>query len=297
MGRVALAEVGGRWVSFGLSGSVSAQSADGLVTSVERHAVRVELLRPASEAQGNLVVMGCAPALGLIAQRLNAGAGQGRCVWIGGSSTVALEAFDRAQVHLAGVHLTDKNGRFNSVDVRRKVRTSDHELISLARWQVGFVVAAGNPRQIRGPEDLGQRGLRWVVREPGSGARRLWDRLLVECGLAGPSDGQHRPRNGAGQAASSQVLEARGQLELAHAVSLGAADVGIATLDAALAFGLRFIPVAEERYDIVVRSAQLEDSRVGRWFDLITSAALGRELRAVGYDVSCAGERVVGQAA
>ncbi|MBX3249207.1 MAG: regulator of molybdate uptake, partial [Myxococcales bacterium] len=69
-------------------------------------------------------------------------------------------------------------------------------------------------------------------------------------------------------------------------------DAGVATRDAALAFGLHFVPLSEERYDLVIPRASLDDPRVERWLDALTSRAVRIELDALGYDVTHAGDRV-----
>ena len=61
---------------------------------------------------------------------------------------------------------------------------------------------------------------------------------------------------------------------------------------AALAFGLDLLPLAEERYDLVVPREALGDARVARLLDELTTGAARRDLGALGYDVGCAGERV-----
>ncbi|HEY5959007.1 MAG TPA: substrate-binding domain-containing protein, partial [Polyangiaceae bacterium] len=83
-----------------------------------------------------------------------------------------------------------------------------------------------------------------------------------------------------------------GHLEVAHAVALGAGDVGVATRDAAIGYGLDFLPLTEERYDLVVPRDELGDPRMARLFDVMTAGPLRRELAALGYDVSPAGNRV-----
>ncbi len=76
------------------------------------------------------------------------------------------------------------------------------------------------------------------------------------------------------------------------AVSIGAADVGVATRDAAIGFDLGFMPLAEECYDLAIPVAGLEDTRIQRLLDVMTSAEFRRELTSLGYDVRSCGERV-----
>ncbi len=284
-GRVVLAHLQGRWVSYPLERDVTGRCADALVTRSRGRKVEVELLRPASALSEQVVLMGCAQALGLLADRLNARSGGGRFLWLPRASTHALQSLARGQTHLAGVHLTDtKTGVDNLPDVRRHTRQQEVQLITLARWEAGIVLAIGNPKGVRHSADLRRRGLRLAVREVGSGARRLLERELQRCG--GSLDAQ-----------SDHTLEVRGHLEVGSAIAMGAADAGIATRDAALAFGLPFLPLAEERYDLVIPSELQKDQRMQRLLDLMTTLAFRKELSAIGYDVRCCGERITEEAA
>lgn len=273
-GRLALAQVAGRWVSYPLSGVAARLAADALAVDAEG---AVELVRPIAELRENLVVMGCAGALGLLADRLNMRPGANRFLWFGRSSTAALEALARGHTHVAGVHLTDADtGEANVPDVRRHPGVGAVVLITLARWEAGLVAAPGNPQRIRGPADLGRPRLRLVTREPGSGAQRLLGRELRRAGVD----------------AAAKYVEVQGHLEVAQAVSIGAGDVGVATRDAAIAYGLHFIPLAEERYDLVIPLAALGDPRIERLLDAMNTAAYRRELSSLGYDVRSCGDRV-----
>jgi len=279
-GRVSLSHISGRWLSYSLAGEGIGRSADGIASRGVHGRVAIETLRPIVDCRENVVLMGCAPALGLLADRLNARSGPGRFLWLARSSTNALAALALEQTHLAGVHLVDsKTGEPNVPDVRRHVAKRTVSVITLGRWEAGLVVAAGNPRKIAGVSALGKRGLRLVSRERGSGARQLLDRELRRAGVASE----------VGQGAA---MQASGHLEVAHAVAIGAADVGIATRDAALSFGLAFVPLAEERYDLVVPSDELGDPRLVRLFEVMATGAFQRELSSLGYDVEKCGERV-----
>lgn len=277
-GRVALAHLGGRWVSYALGGSGARVSADGVASRSGERTLDVEPLRSLAEARENLVVMGCATGLGLVADRLNSRPGPGRFLWLPRSSTASLQALANAHALVAGVHLVDPGtGEANVGAVRRHVRGVAVALITLARWEAGLLVAPGNPKGIR-PSELARRGLRLVLREEGSGARRLLDQQLYLAGF---------PRD-----AEPTGLRAAGHLEVAQAVAMGAGDVGVATRDAASAFGLDFLPLAEERYDLVIPLGSMEDARVKRLLDVMTSGATRRELASLGYDVRSCGDRI-----
>jgi molybdate-binding protein/DNA-binding XRE family transcriptional regulator len=279
-GRVLLAEVGGRWVAHPLVGLALRMSADGLAAGGARGNVNVEPVRSLEDARANLVVMGCAPALGLLCDRLSSRAGHGRFLWLTSSSTAALQSLGARHTHVAGVHLVDAgSGEPNLAEIRRLAGASPITLVALARWEAGLVLAAGNPLGVRRPEDLERRGLRLVTREHGSGARRLFDRVIAALGQRA-------------QTAARSAIVVGGQLEVAHAVAIGAGDVGVATRDAALAFGLPFVPLAEERYDLAIPRDSLDDPRIARLLDALSATPLRRELAAIGYDVRCSGDLV-----
>jgi molybdate-binding protein len=163
-------------------------------------------------------------------------------------------------------------------EVRHVAREEPIVLVTLARWEAGLVVRGGGDA-VRRAADLARPGLRIAGREPGAGARRLLERVVRAEGL--PTAIARRPH-----------LELPGHLEVAHAVALGAADAGVATRDVALALGLDFVALAEERFDLAFPRSSLSDPRVQRLLDAIVSGEVRRELAALGYDVRGTGERV-----
>lgn len=242
--------------------------------------MHAELLSAATDARDNTLVAGCALGLGILTDRLSSQRAAGRYLALSCSSTVALEALAKNQVHIAGVHLIDaKSGNANIADVRRIVRKTALVLVTLARWEMGLLIAPDQVRRIRGPAELVRRGIRVAVREQGSGARRLLDQQLRGLGVqnAGALPG---------------ALVASGHLEVAQAVAIGAADAGIATRDAAISFGLPFLPISEERYDLAMRAEDEADPRIQRLLNALNTRAFRQELSSLGYDVSHAGERV-----
>lgn len=278
-GRVALSQIGGRWVSYPLCGSDIGRAADGIALKTRGKKTEIEPLRPSRLLQDNTVLLGCAPALGLLADRLNSRAGAGRFLWFSRSSTEALTALGCGHSHLAGVHLTDeKTGEANLPDVRRHLLRKPIELVTLARWEVGILTAAGNPKRIRSLAEVSRHRL--VSRERGSGARRLLERELTRHGVSI-------------KLAQQAPMMAHGHLAVATAISMGAADVGIASRDAAQAYGLHFQPLTEERYDLVLPRSLLADLRMVRMLELLHSASFQRELTALGYDARPCGQRIV----
>jgi len=147
---------------------------------------------------------------------------------------------------LKNLHFRGDEGRLIPLLQHRRGDVFHRQDGGVLAAEAGLVVARGNPKGVSQVSHLGKKGLRVVSREPGSGARRLLDRELKRAGLSV-------------DIARDAAIQASGHLEVAHAVSIGAADVGIATRDAALVFGLTFVPIAEERYDLVVPLDELND--------------------------------------
>jgi putative molybdopterin biosynthesis protein len=148
-------------------------------------------------------------------------------------------------------------------------------LVNLVSWQQGLVLAPGNPLGL-GPRDIGRSGIRVAWREPGSGAHDLLLRLL----------GAERTDVEPGPGGSTWD----GHMDVARAVAAGLADVGIAIEPAAAAFGLAFVPLAAERFDLVVPRETLEAPAIRRLLDAIDSRVFRADAASVGgYETSLTG--------
>lgn len=283
--RVALAYLHDRWVAHGLPSSrpdSPTQAADGIVLgSRGASRVRVEPLRAPSESRDNVMILGCAPALGMLADRLNRTAGTGHFVWLPKSSGAALDRFARHQAHVAGIHLGHETATSTNVDaVRKVVSMSNVAVVTLASWDAGLVVRRGNPLSIRGVESFVRPAVRVVRREEGAGAQQLLERELRNVGLD-PA------------VVLAESILARGHLEAAFAVAIGAADSALTMRQAALAYELDFIPLVEERFDLVLDRDAATDARLGRMLDVLQTQSFRRELECLGgYDASACGASV-----
>ena len=240
--------------------------ADGLLVDPKRSAV--QLIHDES-AENRLLVAGCDPATGVLARHLQrAGV---TLVSAPVNSSAALELLKQKLTHVAGTHLRDA-----SEIPRRGV-----QVFAFAIWEEGIVVSRGNPHNIGSIADLARPRLRLINREKGSGSRQLLDRLLKESGVS--------PQNVTGYDGHS----APGHLSAAWHVQNGQADFCIATRSAARAFGLDFVPLNSERYDLVIRQEHLQLAALERLLDVLTQAAFRRELDALcGYDTRQTGRRI-----
>jgi molybdate-binding protein len=283
--RVKVARVGDRMVvlpvaSLGETLNFST-GADGLLAGPTKPGgkaksgrVRVQLLRDRREIESQVVIAGCDPAIYLAGDYLRRRPSAGALIGWSMGSAAALEALKRRDVHVAGLHVVDaRTGESNLPYVRRHLKGRDVTVVTFASWQQGLMVKKGNPRHVRGVEDLARKDVTIVNREAGAGARLLLDRKLASAGLAG------RQVNGYQRVAGSH-------LEVARLVAEGQADAGIGTPSVARLRGLDFIELQAERYDLVIPTSYLSAHRgVANLLDTMTGRAFRAEVEALGgYD-------------
>jgi putative molybdopterin biosynthesis protein len=184
----------------------------------------------------------------------------------------------RGEGHAAGTHLWDQEaGEFNVPFVRRELSGRRLVVVTLSEWQQGLIIARGNPKGIAGVADLGRANIDIVNRESGAGSRTLLDLWLTNAGVA---PAQVRGYN----------REVPSHMEVAAAVAHGLVDVGPGIMAAAQAFGIDFLPIQEERYDLVIPLEFLNASAVQAVLDIAVSRPFQEELEALGgYDSSRAG--------
>ncbi|HTM49949.1 MAG TPA: substrate-binding domain-containing protein [Bryobacteraceae bacterium] len=277
---VRVCQIGARWVSVPVSATpYYMPEADGVIKRPGRANGRADLLVFAKEdaARKRLLLAGCDPATSLLSSMVERISGV-EIVAAAASSKLALAWLKAGKVHIAGSHLEDpKTGEFNLPYVRKEFPDEEILVITFARWEEGLVVAPGNPKSIRRPEDLARKGVRFVNRESGSGSRALIDKLLQKAGIAAAKvHGYDRV--------------AYGHLAAAYCVVSGEADACMATMSAAQTFGLDFIPLNSERYDLVMRKRTADLPGVKPFLDVLQRAALRRKLEVLaGYDTSQTG--------
>lgn len=240
-------------------------------------------LLPLPLAPGSpLVLVGCDPATTLLRAFLSREAGV-ELLWLPRGSRAALAALAEGQAHVAGFHLRadPKGGEPPPGPTGSGDLAFPCTRIAFAVWEQGILLGPGNPLGIERPEDLARPDLRFVNREPGSGSRALLDRLLREAGVEG------------GEIPGYRETAAAGHWAVAQAVAAGVAHAGVGIRAAARAFDLAWIPLEEERYDLVIPDHLLDDPAVGALLDLLGSASLRGQVESLGgYDVSPMGHPV-----
>jgi putative molybdopterin biosynthesis protein len=280
---VQLCRVGKRTVAIAASPQPEIPMADGVVveTSPRVAQAEVHVFQDDLEFGKRLLIAGCDPGISLLSRHL-ARFEDVDLIVAQSSSQQALEWLKQGKVHVAGSHLKDaSSGEYNLPTIRRLFPKGEVKVVTFAIWEQGLVLREGNPKAIRGVADLARKNVSIINREKGAGSRELLDNKLREAGV--------RPEQVRGY-----DREALGHLPAALAVSMNEVDACIATRSAARAFGLHFIPLATERYDLVVRRAYARLAAVEALLDSLNRAAMRRKLELLaGYDTSHTGEVLV----
>jgi putative molybdopterin biosynthesis protein len=293
--RVKVGKVGGRYVASplarGAGAIMSLVRADGYIEIPgssqgiqESSEVAVHLLRDAEEIDNAVVAIGSHDlALDLLGSLLS-----GKYPGMSLSSTHVgsmggIMAMRRGEAHIAGVHLLDEEtGEYNVPYVKRYLDSKDYALVNLVHREQGLIVAPGNPKGIQGISDLVKPGVSFVNRQRGAGTRILLDLELKKLGI---SEDQ----------ISGYEHEEYTHMGVAASVANSVADVGLGIRSAARALGLDFVPVAWERYDLLMTKEFLHSSLMDKLLSIISSSEFKGQVESLGgYDLSQSG-RVVWQ--
>ncbi len=277
---VALGRVGGHVVAIPCAGAQKTLAcAGGIVQKLTGARAQIESLRSTSEIASTLLIAGCDPAVSILAEWLGRHHAQVRVASFGCGSRQALDSLVAGQVHVAGTHLRDRRtGQYNREAVRKAFGHRRTLLVGFTRWELGLATAPGNPHAIRGIEDLARPGLTIVNRARGAGARSALDEGMRELGI---DPGSVR----------GYSTEVAGHLEVAEAIAAGRADLGVTVRVAARAYRLGFVPLREERYDLVIPERETHSTPVRALMESLTSTRFAREVASLcGYDTATMGE-------
>ena len=244
--------------------------------------VDVRLYRSVSELARTIFAIGSHDiALDLLAQYL--AAADRRLVSANAGSLGGLLALQRGEAHLAGSHLLDpQTGEYNLADIQRVLPGIQVKLVTLVGRQQGLIVPSGNPKAIHTLSDLLRSDVRYINRQRGAGTRVLLDYHLQQLGLDP-------------QAIQGYNLEEYTHLGVAVAVSSGRADCGLGIAAAAQALQMDFVPLYEERYDLVVPEQFYSSDLLAPLWHILQQADFRAAVAAMpGYSVEHMGELVAG---
>jgi len=286
--RVKVATVGAKTIIRPVTGLGDVLSytvpADGYLVDTIPHRsrirARVRLSRDRHTVERDISVAGCDPAIFLAGEHLRGQKDQVSVIGWTMGSMAALQALQRGEVHVAGLHLVDPlSGESNLPFLKRSLKSTAYDVVTFATWEEGFLVRPGNPKGIRAAADLADPNVTLINREEGSGARLLLDQRLRAADL-------HSAR------VSGYETVVRSHFEVARAIAGHQADVGIGIRSAAQLFGLDFVPLQAARYDLVVPTAYLTSHpTLTNLFDTLVSRPFRNEIEALGgYDTRDTGK-------
>lgn len=178
-----------------------------------------------------------------------------------------------------GLHMIDEDtGRFNTPIVERALPGVPYVQIHWARRETGLVLPQGNPQGVSGLADLLRGDVTFADRPPGTGAHGLIRHLMRQQGL--DPAGLRRAE-----------MEAVSETDVAAAILERRATAGFAVRAAANRFGLAFVPLTWEDFDLVVDRREHFEPAFQALLAFTRTAAFAERVRLFGgYDVTALGE-------
>jgi molybdate-binding protein/DNA-binding transcriptional regulator YhcF (GntR family) len=192
-----------------------------------------------------------------------------------------LLAIQEGKADMAGIHLLDEEtGEYNYPYVKHTLQNMEVAVVHLADRVQCMIVAKGNPKKILGLEDLKRSDITFANRQKGSGTRVWLDYKLRELGIL-PSS------------IKGYDFERDTHLAVAMSILKGEADVGLGIQASAISCNLDFIPVTQERFDLVIPVVNYRS----QLFEPLLRIIQSDEFKSVvsemgGYDTSQTGETI-----
>ncbi len=289
--RVRLGYVGDKLMASPLSrgsGVVSSfMKADGIVEVAQGvegfeagSEVEVRLLCPLSKLNNTLVVIGSHdPLLDELGDFLHRDNGEVYMSSAHVGSMGGIMALRRGEAHAAGCHLLDtNNGEYNKSFIKKYFPKGGVKLVRCVGRQQGLMLPAGNPKNIQKFSDIAGPGVRYVNRQKGSGTRILVDYLCKQENI------------------DVSKIYGYDREELTHTsvaaqIVSGSADAGMGIYSAAQLYGLDFIPICIEEYDLLIPEKSWDTPMVQQMLATLKSEAFKEKLLAMGgYTVENPGE-------
>jgi len=189
-----------------------------------------------------------------------------------------LVALRQGVCHFSGCHLLDVTGEYNLPFIRHLFPDRSMLVFILAEREQGLMTTLGNPKNIQSLQDLARSDVSFINRNPGSGTRLWLDRQL--------------------HAQSIPIEQIRGyenttstHTECAKLVLEGKADVALGLHAAAFQHNLGFIPLFQERYDLVIPKEQV--GLLHPLLEFIQTSAFRQSVAGlIGYDTTHTGEQI-----
>ena len=229
---------------------------------VQRIDTHSTLLTPKEDESPELIIAGQDVLLDVLANYLQQeGIHAGRTYL---SSFEGLLALYQDHIQVAACHLFDGEG-YNASYVRSLMPGVPAVLVNLSYRTQGFYVRKGNPKNIRGWQDLSREDISILNRRVGSSARILLDTQLKKLGIPA-----------AGIRGYDRIMSSH--LTMAAAVAAGEADLAVGTERVSRQIeNLDFIPLLEERFDFVIKKEHMHTTPVQKLLEILNSPVFRRE--------------------
>jgi len=194
-------------------------------------------------------------------------------------STDGLKALNMGYTDIAWSHLLDpKSGEYNIPFLAHSLPNVKPVVINLFDRDIGFVAAPKNPLHIRGFEDLTRKGIRFLNRQKGAGTRVLLDHHLRRLMISSTR-------------ISGYEKEVYTHFEVGLSILTKEADVGIATIAVSKLFGLSFIPITRERFDMILDQSTFFEKGVQAFIEILRSSEFRNRVERLGsYDFKHSGK-------
>lgn len=199
------------------------------------------------ESSSDIIISGQDVILDVLAENIREKVSDIRVLRSNVGSYASLYDLYHDKISISSAHLWDGDtNEYNTAFVRKMLPGISCLLINLAYRTVGFYVAKGNPYKIKTWSDLLNPSISMINREKGSGIRILLDEKL-------------RLNNIDREQLKGYNLEKQSHSAVARSIARGEGDVGIGNEKTAKQMeGIDFIPIQEERYDLVIKESDLK---------------------------------------
>lgn len=280
--RVRMGYVGGRLMASPLprgSGVVSSfMKADGMIEVPQGtegfHAgeeVRVRILNPKKKLKNTLVVIGSHdPLMDELADLIH---GENHSMYLSSAhvgSMGGIMAVRRGEAHAAGIHLLDtETGEYNRSYIKKYFPHGGVYLVRCVGRQQGLMLQKGNPLGLKGFADIAGDGVRYVNRQKGSGTRILMDYLCEKHNMD--------PANIYGYEREEMTHNS-----VAVQIAGNSADAGMGIYSTAKLYGLDFIPICVEEYDLLIPDKAWHTAMVQQLIATLRGDAFRARIEAMG---------------
>jgi len=185
-------------------------------------------------------------------------------------SVDGLKALHAGYTDIAWSHLLDpQTGEYNIPYIATYLPGEKIVLVNLFYRDLGLIVPPGNPMKVKNFRDLGRKGIRFINRQRGSGTRLLIEQKLKECGVST-------------QKIQGYSNEVNTHFEVGLSILSGAANVGIAAVAISKFLGLEFIPITQERFDMVIGQSTFFGKAVQAFIELLHSREFRQKVERIG---------------